>query len=152
MTYGKQLLQYQKTNIETSSGVDLIVMCYEHAIRFLKQAKEHYERKEYIEKGKSLQRALDIIAELKLSLDFERGGEIARNLESIYNFLIKTLLEADINRKLQDFDNAVTILEELKNAWVNIPKNGMEQKGKEAEGKLDTEATASIKLHAGGAA
>lgn len=145
MVYGKKLLEYQKTSIETSSGLELIIMCYDHAVRFLKQAKEHYKNHEYLKKGRNLQRALGIINELKCSLDFEKGEEIARNLDAIYNFLIKTLLKADIQRKLEDFDHAIGILEELKDAWEGISKSEIEgnsvttnnvREGKEAIGKL----------------
>jgi len=117
MIYGNKLTQYKKTNVETATGLEIVVMCYEHAIRFIGEAKEHYESQEYMEKGRALQRALDIIGELKCSLDFERGGEIARHLDSIYNFLIRSLLEADINRDLDVFDNASRILAQLKEAW-----------------------------------
>ena len=73
MIYGNKLTQYKKTNVETATGLEIVVMCYEHAIRFIAEAKEHYESQEYMEKGRALQRALDIIGELKCSLDFERG-------------------------------------------------------------------------------
>ena len=120
MNYGKKLSQYKKTNVETATGLEIVVMCYEHAIRFILEAKDHYERQEYLEKGRALQRALDIISELKCSLNFERGGDIARHLDSIYNFLIRSLLEADINRDLDAFDNASKILSQLKEAWEAI--------------------------------
>ncbi len=120
MIYGNKLSQYKRTNVETASGIELVVMCYEHAIRFLREAKEHYENEEYLEKGRALQRALDIINELKCSLDFDRGGEIANNLDSIYNFLIKSLLHADIQRDLHIFDSVSEILSELKEAWESI--------------------------------
>ncbi|MBW1731841.1 MAG: flagellar export chaperone FliS [Deltaproteobacteria bacterium] len=120
MIYGKKVSQYQKTNVETASGVELVVMCYEHAVRFLKEAKDHYDKRNYPEKAKALQKALDIINELKCNLDFEKGGEIASNLDSIYNYLIRILLQGDIERRLETFDQAVHILEELKEAWENI--------------------------------
>jgi len=120
MMYGAGLAQYKKTNVETATGLELVVMCYEHAIRFIKEAKLHYERAQYLEKGRALQRALDIINELKCSLDFERGGEIANNLESLYNFIIRGLLEADIQRNLDFFDIASDILSDLKEAWETL--------------------------------
>ena len=127
MSYGKMLFHYQRTNIETSTELGLIVMCYEHAIRFLKQAKDHFKNQEYLQKAEALQQALDIINELKCSLDFEKGKQIATNLDSIYNFLIRTLLEADIRKNLKDFDNAISILHELKEVWERISRSNLEQ-------------------------
>jgi len=123
MIYGSKISQYKKTNVETATGLDLVVMCYEHAIRFIKQARDHYEKKEYMEKARALQKSLDIIGELKCSLDFDKGGEIAQNLDSIYNFLIKSLLQADIERNLEVFDYASKILSELKETWEAVRDN-----------------------------
>ncbi len=123
MNYVAKLAQYKKTNVTTATGVDLIVMCYEQVIKSLRDAKSFYEQREYMQKGKALQNALNIITELKAALDFERGGEIAKNLEAIYNFIIKTLLEADIKGRLESFDHAIQILSELKEAWEKIASN-----------------------------
>jgi len=120
MNYVAKLAQYKKTNVTTATGIELVVLCYEQAIKSLSEAKVHYEQKEYIQKGKALQNALDIIGELKVALDFERGGEIAKNLDAIYAYIMKTLLEADIKRQLDSFDHSIQILTELKEAWEGI--------------------------------
>ena len=123
MNYDAKLAQYKKTNVTTATGVELVVLCYEQAIKSLSEAKVYYEQKEYIQKGKALQNALDIIGELKVALDFERGGEIAKNLDAIYAYIMKTLLEAGIKRQLDSFDHSIQILRELKEAWEGIASN-----------------------------
>ncbi len=120
MNYSKQLRQYKKTHVETAGGIDLVIMCYEQAIHALKQSKDYYIKKNFIKKGKSLQKAMDIIYELQCALDFDKGGQIAKNLDAIYNYITRTLLEADLKGKLEVFDEAVKILTELKEAWENI--------------------------------
>ncbi len=120
MNHIAKVAQYKKTNVATANGLKLVVMCYEHAIKSLHEAKLYYQQQQYIEKGKSLQNALDIINELKCGLDFEKGGQIAKNLDAIYNFLIKTLIDSDINGDLKGFDHAIHIMDELKDAWERI--------------------------------
>ena len=151
MIYGSKVSQYKRTNVETATGVELVLMCYEHAIQFIRQARDHYEKQEYMEKGRALRKTLDIIGELKCSLDFDKGGEIARNLDSIYNFLIKSLLQADIERNLEVFDHASRILCELKEAWETISVQPLTpQRTTNGLGKADVES--HLKVHGGIAA
>ena len=120
MAYGRILNQYQKTNIETAGKVDLVIMCYEKAIQFLNQARDFYERNEFENKAKAIQKALAILNELQTCLNIEQGGQIARNLDAIYSYLTRRLLEGDINRDVTSLEEAVRILSELKEGWEGI--------------------------------
>lgn len=127
MTYGKISRHYNRTSIETASNLDLVVMCYEKSIQLLKQAKVHFIEKEIEEKTCKLQKALDIINELQCSLNTEKGGQIAVNLQSIYIYLTQKLISGDINKDISAFDEAVNILSELKEAWDHIKINDQNQ-------------------------
>ena len=59
---------------------------------FLGQAQRYYVDREYEKKGMALQKSLSIINELQSSLDFENGGQIARNLDRIYTYMSQKLL------------------------------------------------------------
>ena len=109
--------QYQKTNIATASKVGLVVLCYEKAIQSIKLTRMHYEQNEYEAKANTLLKAIQIINELQSSLDKEKGGAIAENLDNIYSYLTRKLVEGDIKKDLSIFDEAVNILSELKEAW-----------------------------------
>jgi len=117
MGYGNFSGQYQRTNITTASKVGLVVLCYEKAIQSLKLAKMSYEQKDFEAKANALQKAMQIINELQNALDKEKGGAIAENLDNIYSYLTKRLLEGDLTKDLTVFDEAVHILSELKEAW-----------------------------------
>ncbi len=120
MTYGRMISQYHRTNVETASQADLIIMCYERFIQLMHQARTHYEEGDFENKARALQKALDIMQELQQSLNLEKGGEIARNLDSIYSYLNRRLLEGDIEQDLSIFDEAARIMSDLKEAWINI--------------------------------
>jgi flagellar protein FliS len=120
MTNGTMLARYKKTNVETAGRVELVIMCYEKAIQCLEQAKSLYQQKDFENKAKELKKALDIIDELKCSIDFEKGGDIARNLDGIYGYLTQSLLQADIKADLTAFDDAIRIMSDLKDAWKSI--------------------------------
>jgi len=117
MNYGRMLGQYERTSVESATKEELVVLCYEKTIQFLGQAQRYYADREYAKKGLALQKALNIINELQSSLDFENGGQIARNLDRIYAYVTQRLLLADFNMDLPVFDEAIRMLDELKQAW-----------------------------------
>lgn len=120
MTYGRVMARYRKTEVETAGKLDLVIMCYDKAIQSLRQARTFYEEKAYEQKGRSLQRALDILNELRSSLDLERGGDIAKNLDALYGYLTTSLVQGDLRGNLKVFDEGVRILSGLKGAWERI--------------------------------
>ena len=120
MKNGDALNYYQKTNVETAGKLDLVIMCYEKAVQSLHDAKHHLQEQQYEAKASNLKRVLDIIYELRASLDFEKGGEIASNLGAIYAYLIRRVQEGDIKKDFSAFDEAIEILSELKEAWESI--------------------------------
>ncbi len=111
---------YQETSILTADPGRLIIMCYEKAIHHLSAALCHYENKEYEAKAKNLQKAIDVITELNSCLDMKRGGDIARNLDALYRYMIIQLMEADLKRNMDGFRQVIGMLKELDEAWREI--------------------------------
>jgi flagellar secretion chaperone FliS len=129
MTYSKMLGQYKRVGVETAGTTELVVMCYEKALEMLRSAKRSFEEKEFEKKGKALKKALEVINTLQSTLDMEKGGQIAKNLEAIYIYLTRRLLEGDIRKDLTAFDEAVRILSELKEAWEAIASPSQSKPG-----------------------
>jgi flagellar protein FliS len=111
---------YHSTGVMTADPKRLVIMCYEGAIDSLKLAKKMFIAKDFESKAKAITKAQGIISELMQALDFEKGGEIAKNLDAIYNYISRRIIEADIKRDLSGLDEAIRILEELKSAWEEI--------------------------------
>jgi flagellar protein FliS len=122
--YGKGIGAYQRTDVMTSEPKRLVLMCYDAAIRNLKTAKEKHLSGEYEAKALAVQKTQDIISELSCSLDFEKGGQIARNLQTVYNYMTRLLLLADSKRDFKGFDEVAGMLEELKGTWEAICDRG----------------------------
>ena len=129
MNYGRMLRRYQKTNVQTAGKLELVIMCYEKTIEFLARAKAHYEEGQYEKKAAALRRALDIINELRSSLNMGDGNQLARNLDLLYAYLTKRLVEGDLRRDLSAFEEGIRIMGELKDAWENISKAADHQFG-----------------------
>ena len=108
---------YQVASILTADPGKLIVMCYEKAIHHLSAAVMHYDNKEYEAKAINLQKAIDIITELNSCLNMEKGGDIARNLDALYRYMLATLVEADLKRNTAGLRHIIAMLKELDEAW-----------------------------------
>lgn len=111
---------YKETAIGTQDSGKLIVMLYDGAIKFLKQAIAEMHSNNYEAKGKSISRAQDIINELNMVLDMEAGGEVAQNLRSLYNFMVRHLSEANIKCDPEKCQDVIRLLEDLNQGWRTI--------------------------------
>lgn len=109
--------RYLETAVETASPVRLIVMLYDGAIRFINEAAYAIRQRDYETKNAKIQRAQRILTELICSLDFEKGGEIARNLYRLYNYMYNQLIEANIEDSYERLEHVVNLLSELREAW-----------------------------------
>lgn len=86
----------------------------------LSEACGHIERGEVREKGEKIGKALGIIEALVLSLDKERGGEIAENLERLYDYASRTLLRANLESRVDLLKEVASLLREIKLGWDGI--------------------------------
>jgi flagellar protein FliS len=112
--------EYQRSQVETSSPVRLVVMLYDGAIRFLSHARERMAEGKLEERHSNLIKAQNIIAELLSSLDIEQGGDVALNLKRVYTFMLQQLVEANLYDKMQPIDDVIRLLRELRESWIEI--------------------------------
>lgn len=108
---------YKDTAITTQSKGRIIVMLYDGAMKFLRQAIRDLENNDFEGKGRNISRAQDIIVELNAVLDMEVGGEVANNLRSLYNFMSRHLSQANIKRDAQMLREIINLLEDLNQSW-----------------------------------
>jgi flagellar protein FliS len=116
------LRSYKETQIKTATPGKLILMMYDGAIKNLNQALQDMdnEHRRYDSISNSLIKAQDIIAELMISLDFDRGGEIAKNLFGLYVFMNRRLLDGNIKKDKTPLEEVRTLLMELRGAWAEV--------------------------------
>ena len=109
--------QYKQTAVRTANRGQILLMLYEAAIKNVKMATVAIDRKEIAAKGLYIGKAHDIINELTATLDFEVGGEIARNLERLYNFIVEQLVKANLENSKDPLAGVQKILETLLEGW-----------------------------------
>lgn len=115
--------QYQKTQVITASREKILLMLYEGAIRFTKQARVAMNDKKIAEKGKAISKATAILSELMATLDFKIGGQLAQDLENLYIFMIDKLIEANVHNKVECLDDVEKLLNTLYTAWKDVIEN-----------------------------
>jgi flagellar protein FliS len=111
---------YKDMAVSTQTRGRLIVVLYEGAVKFLRQAIRELEAGNLAEKGTFISKAQAIITELNSVLDLERGGEVAQNLRKLYHFMGRQLNDANMERDPQKIRDVIEMLEELNEAWKAI--------------------------------
>jgi len=106
-----------QTGIESASPHRLIQMLLEGALGKIAAAKGHMERGEIQPKGEQIGSAISIIEGLKSSLDKDKGGEIAQNLEDLYIYMERRLIEANRGNDTSLLDEVSDLLRQIKEAW-----------------------------------
>lgn len=110
---------YRDSAILTAPPERLVVMLYDGANRFLLQGAAAMRSGDIATTNERLQRAEAIIHELRATLDMSQG-QVAANLESIYAFSLRLLIEARIEKDAAKIDKTATLLRELRDAWDQV--------------------------------
>lgn len=124
---GAQQLAKQYTNIATTTQAEaasphaLILMLLNGAIEKLYAAKGFLERGNIEQKGRHLFWAISIIAGLRSCLDFDKGGDIAMNLERLYDYMERRLMEANSANSVEMIEEVAGLLRTIREGWESIP-------------------------------
>lgn len=108
---------YQKTDVLTANRETILLMLYAGAIRFLRRAIEGAKAGNRAQKCENLTRAQRIVSELRSTLNFEAGGDVAARLESLYAFITRRLIDGVMESETQGIEEALNLLVDLNSAW-----------------------------------
>ena len=120
--------KYENINVSTVDQGTLIIMAYEGAINFVKEAKAKLAQNDYAGKSINISNAVSIINELNARLNMEKGGETAKNLNKLYTFLSIHLTTANLKKDAHKLDESLNILQNLLNGWKIIIEKDKKQK------------------------
>lgn len=111
---------YRSSSVMTASPGQLVVMLYDGAARFLRQAELAGDEGGWSHASERLDKADAILDELIVTLDKEAGGEIAERLQGIYAFCKRLLIEARVERDTERIRTTARLLAGLRDAWSEI--------------------------------
>ena len=128
---------YLRTKVFTATPEQLQLMLYDGAIRFGEQARIALEQKKYDQSYDLLSRTQKIIAELTASLKHDIAPELCGKLSSLYNFVYRKLIEANVDHQIQPLDEALSILRYQRETWTMLLQQLGKTKAAAAAQKLD---------------
>jgi flagellar protein FliS len=117
---------YRESSVLTASPEQLVVMLYDGAVRFFRQAEVALGEQAWQHAFDRLNRGEAIIDELLATLNLE-AGEIAERLQAIYVFCKRCLVEARIQRDADKLGQVITLLVDLREAWAGLAASGPAQ-------------------------
>lgn len=118
------------SSVSTHGGVAaadphrLVLMLMDGALERLAIAQGCMERNDIGGKAQLINRAIQIIGELRGSLDMGKGAEIAANLDALYDYMCRRLLQASLKNDVGMVQEVSNLLRELRGAWTQVPKDG----------------------------
>ena len=115
--------EYRHNEVATSSQGKLIIMMYEGALKCTTMALEGIDSKDLVKKGIYINKTHDIINELSCALDMKKGGDVARKLESLYQFILHQLTLANVKSDPKALKSIVKVLTPLMGAWKELLDN-----------------------------
>jgi flagellar protein FliS len=117
---------YRQSAVLTATPEQLVVMLYDGAVRFLRQAEVAMSEGAFLHSYEKLGRGEAIIDELIATLNMD-AGEIAERLQAIYVFQKRTLIEARVQRNAEKIGQVVALLVSLREAWARLAEQAAAQ-------------------------
>lgn len=111
---------YFNTHVQSRTPMEMVVMLYDGALRFLGQAREAMHHNDLVTKRDALSRGLAIVTELQGMLNLEDGGQIAARLDGLYTYIHGCCLDANTQRNPARLDEALRLLTTLRSAWAEV--------------------------------
>ena len=108
---------YQEIAVQTSSPTKLVVMLYEGAIRFLRQSVTAISSKDLDQKRQSVDRAVAVIQHLQGTLDMDRGGAVAAELDKLYTYINSKIVDGSSKLQTAPIEEAIKLLTVLLAGW-----------------------------------
>ena len=109
--------QYKNTQIETASQEKLLLMLYDGAIKFTKQAIKGIKEENYELKNNALNRVQAILSEFQATLDHDQDPELTANLDALYDYMNRRLIEGNVENNTDPIKEVLDMLKELRETW-----------------------------------
>ncbi len=110
-------LAYRTVGVQSSSPLELVVMLYDGAIRFLQDARDAHERKDHWGRARSTSKALAIVDHLQNTLNVAEGQAVARELDRVYDYMMSRLLDVTTKSDTSALEEVQRLLTTVREGW-----------------------------------
>jgi flagellar secretion chaperone FliS len=115
-------ISYREAAVRGASPVRLVICLYEQAIEDLRQAVVALEKGDIELRTRKINHAITVIGQLQGTLDMERGGEVARNLERFYGVIRSGLVQAQLKQSARVLEQQISQLVLVYEAWIEVER------------------------------
>ena len=119
------LASYRQTEVQSRTPLELVTMLYDGALRFMAVARDAIVRKDIPARRDALNRTMAIVSELQSALNLQAGGEVAVDLDRLYEYASVRLLDAAMRNDVGPVDEVRRIFEILRDGWATAAGTGM---------------------------
>lgn len=109
---------YQQNSVTTALPAKLTLMLYDGAVKFCNIAREGFEEKNYAKSNVNIQKAENIITELRVTLDMKYP--VAKEFDAVYDYIYRRLVEANIHRDMEALDEAAKHIKTMRETWKEV--------------------------------
>ncbi len=125
--------QYQNNQVLNATPEQILIMLYDGAIRFCRQAMQAMDDGDKLTQAEKISRTMAIVCEFANTLDHEIGGQIATDLDALYGFMVRELTRANLEGDRKALETVEGLLSELREAWVEAAKIYTQEKRAQSE-------------------
>ena len=118
----------QVGRVDYANQVELVQILFSALLESMSEAEGHMQRGSVELKCKSIARADKIVQGLRITLDHEQGGELARNLDALYEYVSRRLLHANLRNDVESLREARGLMADISSAWEMLPSVMLKQK------------------------
>ena len=113
-------MAYQKVDAQSRSPLELVVMLYDGAIRFLGDARDAHARNDHQARATGVSKALAIVGELQSTLNLEDGSTLALELDRLYDYMFGRLLDVTTKKDMSGLEEVRQLLITVREGWVQV--------------------------------
>ena len=117
---------YFENSVKTASPTKLVELLYKNSVERLEKAVKAIEKNNLIEANHEIIRVEEIILELNVSLNIEKGGEVAKNLRLLYNYIYEQLIQANLKKDIDTLTEVKSLIKDLYETWREVVKQDVQ--------------------------
>jgi len=110
-------MAYRTVDAQSRSPLELVVMLYDGGIRFVSEARDADERKDLIARSVAVSKSLAIVGELRSTLNLDEGGDMALDLDRLYDYMMTRLLDVTTKRDTSGLEEVQRLMITVRDGW-----------------------------------
>jgi flagellar secretion chaperone FliS len=115
-------LAYRENAVRGATPIELVVILFDAAISDMRRALSAIQTSDIEERADAVRHAMLVLQQLQGTLDFEQGGDVARQFEQFYNLIRAKLLESQLRNSPELMQQQIGFMSDVRNCWVDAEK------------------------------